>query len=142
MIAILVLAVLALVVWVALRAHRARRESAALREADALRTEALQRSDRVKDALGSSEFVVNSVNDMVSMIDQDGVYRMVNDAWCRNTGLSREQVVGRPGMEVVPKVVTPERIAAVRECFEHRQPRVLRAIVDTETWAQAKPVIS
>ena len=83
-----------------------------------------------KEALGTAEFVVNSVNDLVSMVDQDGVYRLVNDAWCRNTGLAREQVVGRPSSEVLPTVVTQERLVALRECVELRETRVLRAVVN------------
>ena len=85
---------------------------------------------RTQDALGTSEFVVNSLNDMVSMVDRDCIYRMVNDAWCRSTGLTREQVIGRPGPVVLPDLVTHERLVALRECVESGEARVLRALVN------------
>lgn len=86
-----------------------------------------------RDALGAAEFVVNSVNDLVSVIDQDGVYRLVNDAWCRKTGLAREQVIGRLGRDLLPTVVTQERLDALRECMQFQQTRVVRAQVDMGT---------
>ena len=86
--------------------------------------------EKAKDALGTSEFVANSINDLVSVVDQDSVYRLVNDAWCRNTGLAREQVLGRRAAEVLPAVVNSVRLEALRECVEHQQTRVVRARVD------------
>ncbi len=85
---------------------------------------------RAQEALGTSEFVVNSLNDLVSMVDRDCIYRMVNDAWCRNTGLTRQQVLGRAAAEVLPDLITPERLDALRECVEHGQTRVVRALVN------------
>ena len=87
-------------------------------------------TERAKDALRTSEFVVNSVDDMVSVIDRDGIYRMVNDAWCRDVGLSREQAIGKPGTELFPLLSTPERLRALHECFELREWRVVRAEVE------------
>jgi PAS domain S-box-containing protein len=85
--------------------------------------------EAAKDALGAAEFVVNSVNSLVSVIDQDGIYRLVNDAWCRNIGLVREQVVGRFCSDVLPTVVTREQLDAIRECVQLQETRVLRARV-------------
>ncbi len=79
-----------------------------------------------KDALGASEFVVNSVNDLVSVIDQDGIYRLVNDAWCRDTGLTREQAIGRHSSDVLPTEVKQERLDALRDCMQLQETRVLR----------------
>ena len=87
--------------------------------------------EKARDALSTSEFVVNSVNDLVSVIDQDNVYRLVNDAWCRSTGLAREQVIGRHAREVMPALVTQERINALRECVQYQQPRVIQGEVDS-----------
>ena len=81
------------------------------------------------EALQTSDFVVNSVNDLVSVVDQEGVYRLVNDAWCRNTGLTREQVLGRGSNEVLPAIVTGERLQALRECVDLQETRVMRATV-------------
>ena len=85
---------------------------------------------RAREALGTSEFVVNSLNDMVSMVDRDCIYRMVNDAWCRSTGLTREQVIGRLAPDVLPDIVTRERLVALRECVESGETRVMRALVN------------
>ena len=85
--------------------------------------------ESARNALSPSEFVINSVDDMISVIDQHGVYRLVNDAWCRNTGLAREHVVGRMAHEMLPDIVSQERLDALRECVELRQTRVLRAQV-------------
>ena len=92
-------------------------------------------AETAKDALGAAEFVVNSVNDLVSAVDQDGIYRLVNDAWCRDTGLVREQVVGRHCRDVLPTVVNQERLDALRECIQLQETRVLRAQVDFGTGA-------
>ena len=89
----------------------------------------LTATERAKDALRTSEFVVNSVDDMVSVIDRDGIYWMVNDAWCRDVGLSRGQAIGRASAELFPALSTPERLRALQECVELRQPRVVRADV-------------
>ena len=83
-----------------------------------------------QDAVLKAEFVVNSVDDVISMIDQKGVYLMVNDAWCRQTGHARDKVIGRTTLEVMPELMSDERRAAARECIEQRQPRVLRSRVE------------
>ena len=87
--------------------------------------------DRANAALGTAEFVVNSVHDMVSVIDQGGAYVMVNDAWCRWLGLARDQVLGRQAGEVLPALYDAERVAAFRECLQTGSTRVIRATVDT-----------
>ena len=38
------------------------------------------------------EFVLNTITDPVSVVDEHLVYRLVNDAWCQATGLSRAEV--------------------------------------------------
>jgi PAS domain S-box-containing protein len=52
--------------------------------------------DAARDAQQSAEFVVNSVDEVISMVDQNGVYLMVNDAWCQQTGHARADVWERP----------------------------------------------
>jgi PAS domain S-box-containing protein len=79
-----------------------------------------------QDALRKAEFVVNSVNDVISMIDQDGTYLMVNDAWCRQFGRPRAQVIGRTAEQVLPELMSEERTAEVRNCIATQQPKVLR----------------
>ena len=38
--------------------------------------------------LHTYQVVTNSIADMVSVVGEDEVYRLVNDAWCRQTGLA------------------------------------------------------
>ena len=76
--------------------------------------------------LHTYEVVTNSITDMVSVADETGVYRMVNDAWCRGTGLSREQAVGSSVYTTLTSGVTQPRIQALRECIEHREIRRVR----------------
>ena len=84
----------------------------------------------VELALRTYELVANSLTDMVSVIDEDEVYRMVNDAWCRGTGVTRADALGRSTIGVMPVLATPARRQAMRECMELRQVRVVRALVD------------
>ncbi|HVO06815.1 MAG TPA: PAS domain S-box protein, partial [Burkholderiaceae bacterium] len=67
--------------------------------------------------LHTYEVVANSIADMVSVIGEDDVYRLVNDAWCRRTGLTRERVIGRSVTEVLPQAITAERRQALHECL-------------------------
>ena len=86
--------------------------------------------DAARDAQQSAEFVVNAVDEVISMVDPAGVYLMVNDAWCRQTGRSRADALGKTAREVMPALITPERSRAARECVAQRQSRLLRAYVD------------
>ena len=86
--------------------------------------------DSAREAQQSAEFVVNSVDEVISMVDQNGVYLMVNDAWCRQTGHARADVLGKSTRDVMPALMTPDRIRAARECIAQRQPRLLRSAVD------------
>ena len=87
-------------------------------------------AETAKDAWRAAEFVVNSVNDLISVIDRDGVYRLVNEAWCRQTGLARERVIGRRDSDVLPIIMTSERRDALRECVEFQRTSVVRSPVD------------
>jgi len=90
----------------------------------------LSAMERARDAQHVSEFIVNSVHDMVSVTDLDGKYRFVNDAWCAGNGKSREQVLGRTVAEVAPFVVSAQRTEAGRQCIELREMRQLRVEVN------------
>lgn len=85
--------------------------------------------ERARDAQHVSEFVVNSVYDMVSVTDLEGRYRFVNDAWCARIGQTREQALGRTIDEVVPYAVSRERSEALRQCIERRELRLVRTTV-------------
>ena len=76
-------------------------------------------------------WAINSITDAVSVIGEDTVYRMVNDAWCRGTGMPREQVVGRNALKLMPPgASTDERLAALRACLASNEVQVLRAAVE------------
>ncbi|HEY6355777.1 MAG TPA: PAS domain-containing protein [Burkholderiaceae bacterium] len=78
--------------------------------------------------LHTYQVVTNSIADMVSVVGADEVYRLVNDAWCRQTGLAREPVIGRSVSEVLPRSITPERRRALAECLRTQRVGVLRDV--------------
>ena len=85
---------------------------------------------QTETALRTYELVTNAITDMVSVIGEDRVYRMVNDAWVRGTGVARESAVGGIAPEVLPTVITTERAAALADCLRLRQVRTVCAPVD------------
>jgi PAS domain S-box-containing protein len=88
-----------------------------------------RRPRRVASAdLHTYEVVTNSIADMVSVVGEDEVYRLVNDAWCRQTGLVRERVIGRSVSEVLPGSITDERRRALAECLRTQRVGVLRDV--------------
>lgn len=60
--------------------------------------------------------------DLISVVDETGHYRMVNDAWCRANRLSRKEVLGRHVKQVATDKVIPERRDALVECLIQRHP--------------------
>ncbi|MBP6503892.1 MAG: EAL domain-containing protein [Rhodoferax sp.] len=86
--------------------------------------------ESARQAQHVSEFVVNSVHDMVSVTDLAGRYQFVNDVWCQRTGLAREQVIGRTIEEAVPAVVTEQRRRALRDCAS--QGKIQQVIAEVE----------
>ena len=74
--------------------------------------------------LHTHEFVVNAIADPISVIDEQRVFHFVNDAWCRITGLAREQVIGQlPGVSL-QRVNSPEREAALQRCLDQNRQQV------------------
>jgi PAS domain S-box-containing protein len=78
--------------------------------------------------LRTYQMVTNSIADIVSVVGEDEVYRLVNDAWCRSTGLKSEDVIGRSVTEVLPGSITRERRQALNDCLHHQRPGVLRDV--------------
>jgi PAS domain S-box-containing protein len=70
-----------------------------------------------QDALRTYERLANSIEDRVSVIGADRCWRLVNDAWCRQTGLSREEVIGRPALAGPPHAGIGVPVALVEACF-------------------------
>jgi len=61
-------------------------------------------------ALRRYDFIVNTVKEMMSIINQDGCYEAVNDEWCAVMGMSREAVLGKPIDAVWPADTAGEAI--------------------------------
>jgi PAS domain S-box-containing protein len=77
-------------------------------------------------ALRTYEIAVNSITDMVSVVGEDLIYRMVNDEWCRCLGVARADAIGRTTRNVVPTLPSEERRRALQECIDLQQVRVVR----------------
>ena len=75
------------------------------------------------------EAVTNSTADMISVIDDQEVYLVVNDAWCQATGLSRGEVLGRTPVAVMPEEATSPRRLAIRGAIEEHRTTTVRAVV-------------
>ena len=80
-------------------------------------------------SLHTCEAVTNSITDMISVANQDWVYRLVNDAWCRGTGLTREQAIGNAVFDVLPVCDTEPRRQALQECLQHQEVRQVRGML-------------
>lgn len=80
--------------------------------------------------MGRDAFIVNAITDAVSVVDADGVYRLVNQAWSRNTGVPAADIVGKPIGTRVPGVSSAERDAAQRRCMDTGEVQVLMAELD------------
>jgi PAS domain S-box-containing protein len=77
-------------------------------------------------SLSTYALAINSINDMVSVVDEDQKYRMVNDAWCRLSGLRRADVLGQPASVAMPAGISPKRRFALQECFDQQTTRTVR----------------
>jgi PAS domain S-box-containing protein len=91
----------------------------------------LSAREATERALRAYELAIHSMVDPISIVDEDLRYRVVNAAWCRMTGLSAQQAIGRTGSEVLGDKLSPERVQTLQECIELQQPRTLRAPVPT-----------
>ena len=78
---------------------------------------------RVELALRDHERLTNSITDMVAVVGEDRVYRIVNDAWLAGMGLQRDQVIGRSALELYKGGADPERQRAIDECLRTGTPQ-------------------
>jgi PAS domain S-box-containing protein len=76
--------------------------------------------------LRTYELVANSITDSVSAVGEDLRYRMVNDAWCRMTGRTREEAIGGTTSHVLSAISNAIRKKALQECIEEQEVRVVR----------------
>jgi PAS domain S-box-containing protein len=80
-------------------------------------------------ALRTYELVIRAMPDPVSVVDEDLRYRIVNEAWCRSTGITPAQAIGRSMAEVLGDRLSAARWQALRDCIEQQRTTVLRAPV-------------
>jgi PAS domain S-box-containing protein len=78
---------------------------------------------RAELAWRDHERLTNSITDMVSVVGEDRLYRIVNDAWCAGMGMAREQVLGRSAFELFKGGGDPEREQAIDACLASGQPQ-------------------
>lgn len=76
------------------------------------------------------EATLNAVDDGVSVVDAHGVYRMVNDAWCRRHRMARAQVIGRAARDVFPSIDLSAAMPAFQGCLRDR--RMTRAVLEVD----------
>ena len=106
----MVLMLLGVIVVGARKASHSLAESVRLRHSQAEHARALAQ-------LRTYELVANSITDLVSVIDENRIYRTVNDAWCRASGLTRQQAEGRPLLQVPQASAHDERLKAIDDCL-------------------------
>ncbi|OYU68103.1 MAG: hypothetical protein CFE45_43405, partial [Burkholderiales bacterium PBB5] len=73
------------------------------------------------------EHVVNSITDPISVVDEQMVYRLVNQAWSANLGLTPEQVVGRSVEALLGPALAIERRQALQRCLTDQQRQHVRS---------------
>jgi PAS domain S-box-containing protein len=79
-----------------------------------------------ESALQMHQVVVNSTSDMISVIDENQRYVLVNDAWCNGTGIARELAVGHTTTTAMPSQATDLRRRAARDAIDAKQSTVIR----------------
>ncbi|MFB6270639.1 MAG: PAS domain S-box protein, partial [Halobacterium sp.] len=79
--------------------------------------------------LAEYEAIVETVNDGIYVVDEQGCYETVNDAFCDLTGYSRRELLGEHARLVVDGE-TMERAAAIREQSDVERPQ-LETTVET-----------
>ena len=73
---------------------------------------------RAEEVLLRYEFIVNAVDDMMSVLNVDGRYEAVNSAWCSVMGMERGAVVGKTISEVWPMDAAEHKIVpSLRACL-------------------------
>lgn len=70
------------------------------------------------------QFVVDSIAEMVSVVDVQQRYQLVNDQWCQATGLLGEQVLGCRTTEVPPAPFNQALQDALSRCIATQEPQL------------------
>lgn len=75
------------------------------------------------------ERVANSITDLVSVIDENSVYQMVNDAWLALSKQRREDVIGQRASALLSHEDNQDRARMLDEAFHSRQIRQVTGVV-------------
>ena len=87
-------------------------------------------SHRDREQLRLLEVASNAVDAMISVIDERGIVRLVNDAWCRGTRVARRDVIGRHVRKLPPEPFIPERRQDLVDCLVDRRMTTTRLRTD------------
>ena len=82
-----------------------------------------------EDQLRLYERVANSITDLVSVIDEQRVYRMVNEAWLAASRLQREDVLGQQPSAMLLREDNQDRAIALDETFRTRATHRVSGVV-------------
>ena len=82
-----------------------------------------------ESALRVSNVVINASAEMISVVDRDHTYHLVNEAWLRATGVSRSQIIGHRMNEGLRTVLSDARLQAVDDCLSQRRRQSVRDVV-------------
>jgi PAS domain S-box-containing protein len=66
------------------------------------------------------ETIIDSVQEAISVVDEYGFFKIVNDAYSRVSGRSKEEVIGKPIASVVPE----KEISIHRKVFHTHKPEM------------------
>ncbi len=73
----------------------------------------------IREIEGKYKFIVNAHGEMMTLINKDYVYELVNDSWCRTFGKSREDIIGKTVAEVWgEKKFTSELKRKIDQCLQ------------------------
>ena len=76
-------------------------------------TSSLKRRARISEAERTRlETVFNSIHDGVMILDEDNMVMLINPAMCRTFGLSAEDTIGKPVLEVLTQ---PDLVALIKQ---------------------------
>ena len=82
-----------------------------------------------ESALRIYERATNAITELVAVVGEDRIYRMVNDAWCRLVQRPREAVLGTFAQQLLAPADHPERARALDECLRLQEPRTVCGLV-------------
>ena len=81
-------------------------------------SENLETEDKVREIEKKYKFIVNAYGEMMTLINRDYVYELVNDSLCRTFGKTREDFIGKTVAEVWGKQKFEKEIKRkIDQCF-------------------------